>query len=335
METIDRVAELMMTHRGILGIAARTRDRRDPQPSTPGPIKKMADAQAVPRAAIITRQLHALFDRPQATSIGARPRRQGTMLTQSAWEAVRLERVKRNLPRRWKSRKSAPPAQVVDMIVDAIKQIRRARASANRYGGAYGQSAEAGRSTASSFVSVSLNKVLTLSPTMEIVNETDKDRTCRSVVRHPHQGGSTRWLAPLIFASDVFVIEGCPRTMLEHKFSPEQYRHVRRDRGQEYRAVKRRRYRFSGRAQGQILQGSERKPELPARRQAAGNDLPSRTAGQGESAPMPHTAADVGRDAELDGATEAVDLSKASVCACRTGHSAVKIVGTRDCGAYR
>ena len=150
METIDRVAELMITIEEFSELLLQETAAI-----------RAANARAVGGlltrkqflASHYTRQLHALSERPQG--LAELDPDVKAMLTQS-WKRFG-ERVSENAATLEVAQRAT--RQVVDIIVDAIKQVQGARVGQG-YGGAYGQSAEAGRSTASSFVSVSLNKVL-------------------------------------------------------------------------------------------------------------------------------------------------------------------------------
>ena len=150
METIDRVAELMITIEEFSELLAEETAAI-----------RAANARAV--ASLLNRkQFLATHYGRQLSAISER--RQGlaelddgvkAMLTQS-WQ-----RFQGRLADNAASLEVAQRAtrQVVDIIVDAIKEAQGAHVGRG-YGGAYGHSTEAGRSTASSFVSIALNKVL-------------------------------------------------------------------------------------------------------------------------------------------------------------------------------
>jgi hypothetical protein len=150
METIDRVAELMITIEEFSELLAEETAAI-----------RVANAKAVGSllerkqflATHYTRQLQTMCDRKEGLkeldpSVKA-------MLTKS-WQKFN-ERVKENAATLEVAQRAT--RQVVDIIVQAIKETQGAQVGQG-YGGAYGSSAEAGRSTASSFVSVALNKVL-------------------------------------------------------------------------------------------------------------------------------------------------------------------------------
>ena len=150
METIDRVAELMITIEEFSELLAEETSAI-----------KAANAKAV--ASLLNRkQFLATHYSRQLTAISER--KQGlaeldegvkAMLNQS-WQGFQV-RLAENAATLEVAQRAT--RQVVDIIVGAIKEVQGARVGQG-YAGAYGHSAEAGRSTASSFVSIALNKVL-------------------------------------------------------------------------------------------------------------------------------------------------------------------------------
>jgi hypothetical protein len=150
METIDRVAELMIT-------IEEFSELLDEETAAIRSANAKAVASLLNRKQFLathySRQLQSLSERQQG--LAELDESVKLMLTKS-WQNF-SRRVAENAATLEVAQRAT--RQVVDIIVDAIKQAQGARVG-HGYGGAYGNTAEAGRSTASSFVSVALNKVL-------------------------------------------------------------------------------------------------------------------------------------------------------------------------------